>query len=108
MRRPKQTSSYSKLFKLISELLRYDLIKRWCNLPHTTRFIFGAGSYRSGPTSAKARARPGSLQQLIRIDIDGNRDVFGEREFIERFADEAAQANNGFATEQSVETELAL
>jgi kynurenine formamidase len=30
------------------------------------------------------------LQQLIRIDVDGDGDVFGERQFVERFADEAA------------------
>ena len=59
---------------------------------------------RAGWTS---RAPP-ELQQLVRIDVDGHRDVFGEREFVERFADETAQAHDGFAADQNVETELAL
>ena len=53
------------------------------------------------------RALPG-LQQLIWINVDGHDDVFGEGQFVESFADEAAQAHDGFAADQNVETELAL
>ena len=49
-----------------------------------------------------------ALEQLIRIDIDCYGDVFGERQFVESFADQAAEAHDGFATNQNVETELAL
>ena len=36
------------------------------------------------------RVRSPELQQLIRVDVDRDSDVFGKREFVERFADEAA------------------
>ena len=49
-----------------------------------------------------------SLQQLIRIDVDGDYNVFGEGQFIDGFADEAAQTHDGFAADQDVEAELAL
>ena len=52
--------------------------------------------------------RAPSLQQLIRIDVDGGEDVFGQRKFVERFADETAQAHDRFAAHQNVETKLAL
>ena len=48
------------------------------------------------------------LQQLIRIHINGREDVFGKRELVERFADEAAQAHDGFAAHQNVKAKLAL
>ncbi len=48
------------------------------------------------------------LQQLIRIDVDGDGDVFGKREFVECFAAEAAQAHDGFAADQDVKPELTL
>ena len=48
------------------------------------------------------------LQQLIRIDVDGDGDVLGEWQFIERFADESAQTHDGFAANQDVKPELAL
>jgi len=48
------------------------------------------------------------LKQLIRIDVDGHGDVFGEWQFVERFADEPAQAHDRFAANQDVKTELAL
>ena len=48
------------------------------------------------------------LQQLIRINVDGDGDVFGEGQFVEGFADEAAQADDGLAADQDVKTELAL
>jgi hypothetical protein len=32
------------------------------------------------------------LQQLIRIDVDGHGDVFGEWQFVQRFAHEALSA----------------
>ena len=48
------------------------------------------------------------LKQLIRIDVGGHGDVFGEWQFVERFAHEAAQARDRFATSQDVKTELAL
>jgi hypothetical protein len=60
------------------------------------------------------RTRPGQAQcypesqQLIRIDVDGSGDIFGEREFGEGFADQATEAHNGFAADQDVKTELAL
>jgi hypothetical protein len=50
----------------------------------------------------------GRLQQLIRIDIDGDSDIFWKGKFVECFADETAQAHDGFATDQDVKTELAL
>jgi len=55
-----------------------------------------------------ARALPRRLQQLIRIDVDGDGDVLRKWQFIECFADEPAQAHNGFAANQDVKTELAL
>ena len=48
------------------------------------------------------------LQQLIRIDVDGDCDVFGEGQFVDSFAHVAAQMHDGFAAEQDVEAELAL
>jgi hypothetical protein len=48
------------------------------------------------------------LQQLIRVNVDRDGDVFGEWQFVESFSDEAAQAHDGFAADQNVETELAL
>jgi NADPH:quinone reductase-like Zn-dependent oxidoreductase len=49
-----------------------------------------------------------ALQQLISIDIDGHSDVFGKGQFVERFADEPAQAHDGSATDQDVKANLAL
>lgn len=49
-----------------------------------------------------------NLQQLIRIDVHRGDHVFGERKFIERFAHQTAQAHDGVAANQDVETELAL
>jgi hypothetical protein len=49
-----------------------------------------------------------ALQQLIRIGVDGDCDVFGEWQFVDGFADEPAQAHNGFAADQDVKAELAL
>ena len=54
------------------------------------------------------RVAPPGLQQLIRIDVDRDGDVFGEWQFVEGFTHKAAQANDGFAADQNVETELAL
>ena len=34
---------------------------------------------------------------MVRIDIDGDGDVFGEGQFVEGFADEVAQAHDGMA-----------
>ena len=48
------------------------------------------------------------LEQLIRIDVHSDGDIFGERKLIEHFADETAQAHDRFAANQDVETELAL
>ena len=73
-----------------------------------------------GGRAAKVRDREGAivtsprrplspaLQQLIRIDVDSDSDVFGKGQFVERFANEAAQAHNRFATDQDVKAELAL
>ena len=47
-------------------------------------------------------------EQLIRIDVDRDGDVFGKRQLIECLADKAAQAHDGFAADQNVKTELAL
>ena len=65
----------------------------------------GAESNRS---ASDTEAVSPALQQLIRIDIHCDGDVFGEWQFVESFADEAAQAHDGFATDQNVETKLAL
>ena len=56
----------------------------------------------------RGRALSPESQQLIRVDIDCHGDVFGEWEFFKSFADEAAEAHDGFAADQNVETELAL
>ena len=64
-------------------------------------------SARAPKQARVARALP-RLQQLIRINVDGNDDVFREGQFVESFADEAAQALDGFAADQNVETELTL
>ncbi len=48
------------------------------------------------------------LQQLIRIDIDCHVDVFGEWQFVGGLTHKAAEAHDGFASDQNVETELAL
>lgn len=45
---------------------------------------------RDAETSPRGVCAPLELQQLIRIDVDRDSDVFGKREFVERFADEAA------------------
>jgi len=55
-----------------------------------------------------ARALPGRLQQLIRIDVDGDRDIFGEWQLVQCLADEPAQTHNGLAADQDVKSELAL
>ena len=60
-----------------------------------------------GYSNLLACASP-ELQQLIWINVDRDGDVFGEWQFVESFADEAAQAHDGFATDQNVETKLAL
>ena len=53
------------------------------------------------------RPVPG-LQQLIWVNVDRDGDVFGEWQFVESFADESAQAHDGFAADQNVETKLTL
>ena len=55
-----------------------------------------------------ARALPRRLQQLIRIDVDGDRDIFGEWQLVQCLADEPAQTHNGLAADQDVKSELAL
>lgn len=50
----------------------------------------------------------GCLEQLIRIDIYGGDDVFGQRQFVERLAHEPAQPHDCFATQQDVKPKLAL
>jgi hypothetical protein len=65
---------------------------------------FGEGG-RNGRAS---RSRSPESKQLIRIDVDGDGDIFGERQFVECLADEPAQAHDGFAAHQNVEAELAL
>ena len=57
---------------------------------------------------AWAAARGRVLQQLIRIDVDSDGDVFGEWQFVERFADEPTQAHDGFTPDQNVKPKLAL
>jgi hypothetical protein len=48
------------------------------------------------------------LEQLVRVDVDCDRDVFGEWQFVQGFADETTQAHYGFAADQNMEAELAL
>ena len=105
------------LFKLISELLEDALTKSDMhrNLHGVLISVFlgllcrapvsGAESNRS---ASDTEALSPALQQLIRIDIHCDGDVFGEWQFVESFADEAAQAHDGFAADQNVETKLAL
>jgi len=50
----------------------------------------------------------GCLEQLIWIDIHCGDDIFWQRQFIECFAQESAEAHDGFTTEQDVEPKLAL
>ena len=49
-----------------------------------------------------------NLQQLVRIDVDGDSDVFWERQFVECLTDKAAETHNGFTADQNVKTKLAL
>ena len=67
--------------------------------------VSGAESNRS---ASDTRGPVPGLQQLIWVNVDRDGDVFGEWQFVESFADEAAQAHDGFATDQNVETKLAL
>lgn len=71
------------------------------------RFLarFGKSSCYGAP---RRRVCSSALQQLIRIDVDGHGDVFGEWQFVEGFAHEPAQAHDGFAADQNVKSELAL
>ena len=62
---------------------------------------------RARSPAREARALPGS-QQLIRVNVDGDGDVFGEGQFVDGLTHKAAQAHDGFAANQNVETELAL
>ena len=55
----------------------------------------------------EARALP-RLQQLIGVDIDCHGDVFREWQFFESFTHKTAESHDCFATDQNVETELAL
>ena len=55
-----------------------------------------------------SRSRSPNSEQLIRIHVDRDGDVFGEGQFVESVADKTAQAHDGFAADQNVETELAL
>src|SRR5439155_4464681 len=48
------------------------------------------------------------LQQLVRIDVDGDGDVFWEWQFVECLTDKAAETHNGFTADQNVKTELTL
>ena len=45
-----------------------------------------------------ASLRRANLKKLIRIDVDRQRHVFGERQFVERFAYHPAQAHDRGAT----------
>jgi hypothetical protein len=62
----------------------------------------------SAIVSTSGACAPRRLQQLIRIDVDSDGDVFGEWQLVERFANKSAQAHDGFAADQDVKTELAL
>jgi hypothetical protein len=55
---------------------------------------FGKSSSYGAPGR---RACSSALQQLIRIDVDGDGDVFGEWQFVEGFAHEPAQAYDRLA-----------
>jgi hypothetical protein len=66
------------------------------------------GAHAKRPHAGGQAVRSAASQQLIRVDIDGDSDVFGEGQFIKRLADEAAQAHDGFAADQDVKPELAL
>jgi hypothetical protein len=63
---------------------------------------------RSSWSEDASRVRCPTSQQLIRINIYVDGDVFWERQFVESFTDEAAEAHNGFAADQNVKTKLAL
>src|SRR4029077_7638781 len=82
---------------------------------HSVRAAVESGCRRAKSRRAEdcppylRRNRPRNrLQQLIRIDIHRDGDVFGEWQFVDRFADEAAQTHDAHAADQNVETELAL
>jgi hypothetical protein len=55
-----------------------------------------------------SRALSRKSQQLVRIDVDSDRNVFREWQLVESFADEAAQAHDGLASDQNVKAKLAL
>ena len=63
----------------------------------------------SSPRSISAvfPTRP-PLEKLIGIHIDGDGDVFGEGEFVERFPNQAAQTHDRFAAQQDVEAIMTL
>src|SRR5450755_1176936 len=45
-----------------------------------------------------ASLRRANLEELIRIDVDRQRHVLGQRQFVERFAHDSTQAHDGRAT----------
>ena len=50
-----------------------------------------------------AGAASGGLQELVRIDVDRDGDVFGKGELVEGLADESAKSKDGFAADEDVE-----
>jgi hypothetical protein len=74
-------------------------------------FVIGSGKGRDREgaiASTRAACAPRDLQQLIWINVDRDGHVFGEGQFVDGLTHKAAQANDGFAADQNVETELAL
>jgi len=66
---------------------------------------FAIARTRSPPREPPAL--PG-LKQLIGINVDRDGHVFREWKFVDSLTHKATQANDGFASDQNVETELAL
>jgi hypothetical protein len=81
----------------------YAEMRRKCHVRDPKKFAIA----RAQSPAREERALP-RLQQLVRIDVDCDGDVFGEWQFVERFTDEPAQAHDGLAADQNVKTELAL
>jgi len=74
-----------------------------CEISEVARFLIALAL-----AANTSRALSKKSQQLVRIDVDGGSNIFREWQLVESFADEAAQAHDGLASDQNVKAKLAL